>query len=123
MMSDPIDGFYAVKMSGDEGQGYALIVFKDGTVTGVDPLGVRFDGGYGASTEDGFYEVDIKVTVPPNGMVIQGVSTGQAGLVYNVSMSLPADFAKRDYLRVETPLGAVNAKFERLRGFAEVPCD
>ena len=113
-MSDRIDGIYAAFMTGEEGSGFSMFTFLNGVVSGADPLGVLFDGTYSAEADA--YLVDVMVTVPAGGTVIQGASAGPSGLTYNVNLRLPTDFADQDFSRVETPLGAVNLRLQKLRG-------
>lgn len=58
-----INGFYSAFMSGEDGQGYALLVFKDGNIVGADPLGVQFDGVYSKDGQGWSGEVTVKA--PP----------------------------------------------------------
>ncbi|MDV3456352.1 hypothetical protein RZN05_05105 [Sphingomonas sp. HF-S4] len=113
-MATAIDGIYAGYMSGSEGNGVLMFVFKDGIISGADPLGVLFDGEY-TPNADGTVAATVKVTGPGGETVIQGASAGPSGLTYPVSMTLPADFACQEFIRVETPLGAVNLKLKKVR--------
>jgi hypothetical protein len=110
-----IDGIYAAYMTGTDGQGFGMFVFHNGILSGADPLGVRFDGMY-ESTEDGKILATIKVTVPPEGTVVQGVSVGSSPLTYEVPLLLEADLESMGVFRLDTPLGPVNVKLEKLRG-------
>ncbi len=104
-MTTTIDGIYAVRMAGQDGQGFAMFVFHEGTVSGADPLGVTFDGSYASADDRKSFEVKMHVTVPANGTVIQGASAGPSGLNYPVRASLPSDFLDQAFVRVDTPLG------------------
>jgi hypothetical protein len=109
------NGFYRAYMTGADGQGFAMYVFMDGRIIGADPLGVLFDGGYEVS-ESGELKGEVTVTVPPNGTVIQGVSSGPSGLTYKVPINFGGDLEELDFVRLETPLGPVNLKLEKVRG-------
>lgn len=108
------EGFYAVFFAGSSGEGYGVFIFRSGRILGADPLGVTFDGQY-AIEEDGQIGVQVHVSVPADGQVVQGVTSGPSGIEYDISMMLPADFAESQFVRVETPLGPVNARFKWLR--------
>lgn len=108
-----IDGIYVGFMTGAEGSGFTMFVFLKGVIYGSDPLGVLFDGTY-QRNEAGYF-ADVQVTVPGGGAVIQGASAGPSGMTYNVQFELPQDFETRDFVRVETPLGAVNLKLRKTR--------
>jgi hypothetical protein len=113
-MTETIDGIYAAYMTGSDGQGFGMFVFLGGVLSGADPLGVRFDGDY-AEASDGSVTGTVTVTVPPDGTVIQGVSTGSSSMTYQVPLSLGADFATVPYFSLVTPLGTVNIKLEKLK--------
>lgn len=108
-----IDGFYSCYMTGAEGNGFAMFVFQAGVISGADPLGVLFDGTYVENKTD--FDARINVTVPSGGTVIQGASAGPAGLTYQVTFKLKADFQEMDFFRIDTPLGAVNVRLKKLR--------
>lgn len=108
-----LDGFYAVFMTGLSGEGYTVLVFSDGKIVGVDPLGVTFDGSL--EKVDGGFAGAVTVDAPPGGELIQGIKTGDRGLEYVVQLELPSDFLERDYVEIATPLGPVNARFKKMR--------
>lgn len=113
-MSGQWDGIYSAYMTGAEGQGFAMFVFADGQLTGADPLGVVFDGKYHEDNE-GNLTGTIRVQVPPEGEVIQGVSVGPSGFVYEVPITLSKPVMDEPFFQITTPLGAVNVKLEKLR--------
>lgn len=108
------DGIYAAYMTGSEGQGFAMFVFKDGAIAGTDAVGVTFDGDY-TCNNDGDLLGEVRVNIPPNGTVIQGLSTGAEGFKYVVPLSLNLADVDKPYITMDTPLGAVNLKLEKLR--------
>jgi len=110
-----IDGIYSAKMTGSEGQGLVIFIFSKGTVIGVDLMGGQFDGSYSLSQDGTTIDVDVTVKIPPNTLVIQGASVGSAGLTYNVPVKLPSNFGELEFIKIDTPLGPVNVKFECLR--------
>jgi hypothetical protein len=113
------DGIYIAYMTGAEGQGIAMYLFQNGKITGADPWGVLFDGDYHVG-EDGQLVGEVTVTVPPNGEVIQGVSSGPSGIVYKVPISFSGELAAADFIRVETPLGPINLKMKKVRNLDPV---
>lgn len=110
------DGFYSAFMTGADGQGYALLVFREGNIIGADPLGVTFDGTFGPEPNGDGWSGEVHVKAPAGGTLIQGVSTGPSGLSYSVPIRLPVDFAERPFIHIETPLGPVNVKLTKIRG-------
>lgn len=108
------DGIYSAYMTGVDGQGFAMLVFQNGILTGADPMGVRFDGIYDQD-DDGVLTGSVRVTVPAGGTVIQGTSAGPAGLHYDVPLILRPEDAAADFISITTPLGVVNLRLEKLR--------
>lgn len=110
-----IDGFYVAYMSA-QGYGVVLFAFQDGIIVGADAGGVKFDGIY-KYNDDGAFSGKVSVSAPPNINLVQGKSTGSAGLTYEVELAFPQNFLEFPYLELATPFGPVNVKLERLRGF------
>lgn len=116
-MNPSIDGFYAAYLTGTAAQGFAMFVFRNGAVVGVDIGGVKYDGVY-SDTAAG-YVVKLKVTVPPNVGLIQGVTVGPEGDSSDLDFELPLDFLAQPFLRVNAKHGPVNAKIVKLRELNE----
>ncbi|WP_333897440.1 hypothetical protein [Brevundimonas aurantiaca] len=113
-MTRSMDGFYSALFSGKAGEGSAMFILSDGVLVGADPLGVLFDGSYTPDGKGGFAGKVI-VKAPPNGELVQGVTTGPDGLTYEVGIEIPADFETRPFLTLSTPLGPINFVLKRLR--------
>lgn len=107
-------GFYAVYMASQGGEALAVITLDQGVIRGAGLDSTCYDGSI-ASSADGF-DVELHVSVPADLDLIQGGSSGSAGLEFDLSFRLPVDFAQRDFITIETPHGLVNARFRRLRG-------
>jgi hypothetical protein len=112
-MNTSINGFYAAYLAGSAGQGLAMLVFRNGTVVGVDAAGVKYDRTY-RDTESGF-AVKLSVSIPPNTSLIQGASSGPQSDMSELEMQLPADFLSQPYIRINAKHGSVNAKLTKLR--------
>jgi hypothetical protein len=108
-----MDGFYVGYFTGEAGNGLAMFTLLNGTIVGVDALGVRFDGSY--TLEGQGYRIAVKITAPPGSMLVQGVSTGELGLKYEVETSIPGNLENVPYLTIPTPFGPVNVRFKKLR--------
>jgi hypothetical protein len=109
-----INGIYSLKMSGAISEGFALLYLKDGILSGVDASKVTIDGHFETS-EDGAIFGSISVGVPPNTKLIQCGLVSHDGFNYSMNVNIPADFATKQYLRFETPLGPINGILELLR--------
>jgi len=110
-----IDGFYGVYITGAAQQGFAMLVFKDHKIVGVDAGGVQYDGTY-SDREKGFV-VKLKVSIPPNVTLVQGVSVGPQGDTSEIEFQLPPNFTSLPFVRVNAKHGPVNAKIVKLRDF------
>jgi hypothetical protein len=112
-MSFLIDGFYAAYLTGGAGQGFVMFVFRRGTIVGIDVAGAKYDGIY-SEAANGFL-VKLKVSLPPNTLLVQGVSTGPQGDNSELDFQLPSDFLSQPFIRVNAKHGPVNVKIVKLR--------
>lgn len=110
-----IDGYYLAFLAGTAGEGIVFLVFDNGTVSGIDVAGSIFDGQVDFRSEQKAFVGPMRVSVPPNGVTIQGKDTGAEGLTYTVEICIPEDFLTRPYLTIATPFGTVNAKVRKGR--------
>jgi hypothetical protein len=113
-MNAEIDGLYAAYLTGRSGQTFAMLLFGEQRVSGADAGGVMYDGKY-IKTEDNGYHVTMDVKAPPHSALIQGAVTGVNGEQDHLNFSLPNDFSSRDFVRIETLHGPVNAKLVKVR--------
>lgn len=112
-LNTSINGFYAAYLTGTAGQGFAMLVFKDGTIVGADSVGVKYDGTY-SEIGDGF-AVKLNVSIIPNMPLIQGVNSGPQGDNSELDIQLPVDFMSIPFIRISTKHGPINAKLIKLR--------
>lgn len=113
IMSSSIDGFYAAYLTGSSGQGLLMLIFRQGTIVGVDATGAKYDGTY--SYADGSFAVKLSILLPPNILLVQGATTGPQGDSSELNFQLPADFLSQPYIRINAKHGPVNAKLTKLR--------
>lgn len=104
-----------------------MTIFVSGPTSNSVVFGVlagdRFRGAdLNGSTVDGTLHqdssgvvLDLDVTVPYGAVAVQGVKAPPDGLRYHIRETLPLDYAARDYVRLDTSLGPVNARFQVLR--------
>jgi len=116
-MSATINGFYAAYLTGSASQGFAMLVFRNGTIVGVDVAGVKFDGTY-IDTPSGV-SVKLTVSVPANTLLIQGATTGHEAESSELEFQLPSDFLSQPFIRIDAKHGPVNAKLAKLRDLHE----
>jgi hypothetical protein len=112
-MSTSIDGFYAAYLTGSDSQGLVMLIFRSGTIVGVDAAGVKYDGRYNDTTNG--FAVKLTLSIPPNTLLVQGVTSGPQGEKSELAFHLPLDFMARPYIRIDANHGPVNAKLTKLR--------
>jgi hypothetical protein len=110
-----VEGFYTLYLTSAAGNGLGMIALNKGIISGADVAGALFDGSYEWDSTNNILKNQIKVIIPPNSQLLQGGTTGQEGLTYNVNFSV--SFAQKDipYFRIDTPTGAVNVKMVKIR--------
>lgn len=111
-----IDGFYAAYFTGTTGSTIGMFVFKDGIVVGADAGGGRYDGTYKGIEDDKFIEGLIKLAMPIGTQSVTGIAATSEPLSVEVPIKIPTEFNRNDVHSIETPVGPINAKFEKIRG-------
>jgi hypothetical protein len=115
--NDSFDGFYAGYFTGSMGNSMGVFVFRDGIITGADVGNGRYDGEYVLTDDGNYVSAKIKFRLPVGASTITGMSTQAEPLTIEVPLRLPTKFSPQDVHRVDTPIGPINAKFDKLRGF------
>ena len=64
-MASPIEGIYVAYLTGKAGTGFAMLIIRNGKITGADPLGAVYDGVY-SKKPDNNYNVKLKSVLQPN---------------------------------------------------------
>ncbi|WLB64658.1 hypothetical protein QIH96_05280 [Bradyrhizobium japonicum] len=105
---------YVAYFTGVAGQSIGLFYIGDGTLVGVDVATMQYDGAY-QTAADGSLEGVVEYVLPAGASLITGAPAGTAPTRVAVKLALPADFADGRVITIETPLGPVNAKFEKVK--------
>jgi hypothetical protein len=108
-----VDGIYAAYMTARAGNSILLLVIKDSKITGVDVGGLKYDGQF-KETEKGFH-FSVVYLIPAGATLITGSLPPTSPQHIPLELDLPKDFANGQTIRIETPLGPLNARFEKLR--------
>ena len=115
------EGMYKIQFhtSGNpQNWGIGTLVFGGGLIYGVDAGNAKYDGIYEPTPIDGVVNAKIKVTFPPNGMSIFGISHP-----YEWSIEVATQLDSRQEqgnLNVSTSLGSnVVAGYQYLRSIPE----
>lgn len=105
---------YAAYLSGASGNSLALFYIGDGVIAGVDVGGITYDG-HVTYEADGALQGSVSFTAPAGTPLITGISGPTIPASVSIPISLPAGFADGRITRIETPLGPLNARFEKIR--------
>lgn len=103
--------------TGSAGSGHAVFVMMDGVITGADAIGGVLDGTYSRAGE-GYLDVMVTLTVPAGAWLVTGVAAGETPLSQEIKARLPENLGDGKPVTVQTPTGAVNVIFKRLRGLS-----
>ncbi|SOC27660.1 hypothetical protein [Stappia indica] len=107
-----MEGFYALYYTGVAGFGHAVLVMRQGIISGADATGGVYDGTY--STVDDTTEAAVKLTVPAGATLVTGQTLSEP-LTQNISATLNSSFADGHPVAIRTPMGPVNVIFKKLR--------
>jgi hypothetical protein len=77
------------------------------------PVEAKYDGTY-SNAEEGI-AVNLNISLPPNTLLVQGVTTGPQMDTSQLAFQLPLDFLSRPFIRIDAKHGPVNAKITKLR--------
>lgn len=108
------DGIYSIVYRGAVGWGQGMMMLRRGVVTGVDTVGVLYDGRYEENAAA--LVLTAKMVVPPGVVLVQGTPPrpNSYELAFNAVIPRQAIETSQPVL-VELPPGPVNAIFKLLR--------
>ncbi|WP_398469749.1 hypothetical protein [Tardiphaga sp.] len=109
---------YVAYLTGVAGQSIGLFYIGGGVLAGVDVATMQYSGSY-TTNPDGSLEGVVEYVLPAGVSLITGAPAGVAPTRISTSLKFPADFADGRVITIETPLGPVNAKFEKLKDITE----
>lgn len=113
---DKLDGFYSAYFTGTAGNAIAMFIFRSGTIVGADAGGGKYDGQYALAGDGQHVDATVRFILPIGSSTITGVAAQAEPLSLDVPLRLPLEFNRNDVHRIETPLGPLDAKFEKIRG-------
>ena len=108
------NAIYAMYYTGGSGSGHALLVMRNGVISGADVVGGILDGTYYVGDNN---RVSFKVNlVAPAGMtLVTGQTAGSEPITQEISATLPENMGSGAPVQIQTPLGPVNVIFKKLR--------
>lgn len=104
---------YAAYFTGAIGVSLGLFIVGDGIISGVDAGGIKYDGTL-TTMEDQSLKGAVRFTLSPGQQLITGAIAASLQ-DFIVPLHLPTHFADGAIVEIQTPLGPVNARFEKLR--------
>jgi hypothetical protein len=104
---------YIAYVSGAVGSTVVLYYIGNGIIAGVDVSGMKYDGAYRIE-DDGSYEGNLIYTIPRGVLLITGQLTTEEQKI-ELPFILPKKFWDGQVVRIDSPVGPVNAKFEKLK--------
>lgn len=106
---------YTVYMTGTAGNSIGLFYIGNGQISGIDVGGMKYEGNYTVE-EKGNYKGVLTFIVPENQQLITGQKSVTEQRI-DMPLYLPSDFwLNGRVIRIETPLGSLNAVFEKHKG-------
>ncbi|MGO6815540.1 hypothetical protein ACCS67_11715 [Rhizobium brockwellii] len=115
-VENSLNGFYTAYFTGSAGNSMGMFIFLNGIITGADVGGGRYDGKYRYSVDGTRIVAEIQFSLPIGNLSITGIAAEAAPISVEMALELPVEFNAHDVHRLETPLGPINAKLEKIRG-------
>lgn len=115
-MNQNFDGFYISYMTGRTGNTLALFVFSNGVIAGADMGGGIYDGKYSVDEGTSMAHLTITFVLPAGNSSITGKSADMEPIRIKVPLELPVPTPSDSIFELNTPLGPLNTRFERIRG-------
>lgn len=110
-----MNGFYSGYFTGAAGVSIGMFIFQNGIISGADAGGGQYDGTYSNSAESNFIEGIIRFTLPIGHHSIMGKIASTEPIIIDVQIKLPTKINKDEIHLIQTPLGNINAKFNKIK--------
>lgn len=110
-----MNAIYAIYFTGAASSGFAVVVFKDGVITGADAAGGLIDGTYKSIDDGKMLEGTVTVTIPPGAPLVTGAVAGSEPMVFDIPLKVPANLGGGQPLGIQSPTGPINTIFKKLR--------
>ncbi len=110
-----MDGFYIAYLTGAVGNSVLVFVLMKGKFVGADIGGMKYDGTYKVKPDGSGIKCSVVYVIQAGRALITGAPASQTPITVPLAFELPREFADGRVITIETPRGAVNAKFEKVR--------
>ncbi|WP_417488996.1 hypothetical protein [Maricaulis sp.] len=108
-----MNAIYAAYLTGATGNSFALLVFNNGVLCGADAGNALYDGEY--DVRDNCVTGKVVINFPSQASVITGVVAGPKPMSLELPLSLQLPLEQVPFHTIESALGRINARFEKLR--------
>ena len=109
-----MNGIYTAYLTGKAGNNLALLLLKDGIVSGADLVGGLFDGTY-TLNEGGSVSLNLQITVPAGFPTLTGQPPEKEAKTVSFAATLPQNFLMLPFVRIDGETGPVNAAIKKIR--------
>jgi hypothetical protein len=113
-----MNGFYAIYYTGATGSGVGVLAIKDGIISGADMAGGVYNGTYVVNEASGQGDANLQMTFPPGASLVTGALAGTQPLTLQMNATLPVNLGNGQPVPLQTPTGAVNVIFRKIREFS-----
>src|SRR4051812_42295206 len=110
-----MDGFYVAYLAGQAGTSMLMAIISNETFVGADVTGMQYDGTIKPMPDGAGYTCSVVYVIPPGVPLITGAPALTEPQRVPLQFILPVGFADKRIITIQTPLGPVNAKFEKIR--------
>ena len=110
-----MDGIYVGYIAGRAGNNVVLLMIRNERLVGADVGGMKYDGEVHPKGDGPGFSCRVSYTIPPGTPLITGPGPVGAPTDVTLNFDLPANFAEGPVVRIDTPMGPLNAKFSKLR--------
>lgn len=110
-----MNGFYSGYFTGIAGVSIGMFIFKDEIISGADAGGGQYEGSYTFIENNKFIEGIIKFILPVGHHSITGKVATTEPIVLEVQIKLPTEIDKNEIHLIKTPIGNINAKFNKIK--------
>ncbi len=106
---------YMAYVTGVAGSSVLVFYIGDGVIVGVDFGTGKYDGTFTEANDGGIKGLLNFTIAPGRPMITGGVAPAQAMPPIPIAFDFPKDFDKGPVVTLQTPLGPVNVRFEKVR--------
>jgi hypothetical protein len=112
-----VEGFYVAYLTGGMGSSFAMFTFKNGIIAGADTGGGKYDGVYEIDESNQKNLCEIEFILPVGAQSITGAAAKAEPLKILVPVVFPIKIKPDEVFRIDTVIGPVNVRLEKIRGF------